>query len=238
MRKAFICSWVQMRLYIRSGQILFPLLLLIAYPLVFYHIIPVDAVSSFLMSTVEAFAWGAWIALAMSWAEDAALRHVLLVKSGRLRYYIAQEGWLLLFGMVGGAFLVCGPVLAHVIYLPGMFARAPSFLVVMLGILINVCAAVCGVSVGGIFHPSIIRDRKMAYLLCLLIVLFGLVDGMAGIPFALRLLLPPLYDSINQMGQFDTLETQKTLLYCLWYLLYAVAVSGLKLYLLQKTKEC
>ena len=237
MRKALVCAWVQMRLYIRSGRIVFALLMLIGYPLVFYHIVPVDVVSSFLMSTVAAFAWGAWIALAMNWSEEPVLRHVLMVKSGASRYHIAQALWLSLFGAAGGIFLVCLPMLGRAVYVHGMFVRDPSFREVVLGILLNACAGICGSSVGGIFHPSIIRDRKMAYLFCLLIGLLGLTAGMAGIPLAPRLLLPPLYDSLYRLGRFTELETSQALAHCIWYLLYTGACIGLRTFALIKAKE-
>lgn len=237
MRKALICARVQLHLYVRSGRILFPMLLLIGYPLVFYHVLPVDVASSFLLSSAAAFAWGAWLALALYWSEDPTLRQIFIVKSGMGRYHTAQSLALALLGAAGGALLIALPMLARITCLPGMFARDPAPREVLLGICLNACAGMGGASLGGVFHPNIIRDRKLAYLLCLLAGLLGFVGGMAGFPLSLRLLFPPLYDSIRFSGASASLEALPGAFYCAWHILYAMACTGIRLFALTKMRE-
>lgn len=237
MRKAFVCAWVSMRLYIRSGRGVFPLLMLIGYPLLLYHVLPVETVSSFLMSTVEAFAWGAWVAIAANWSEDRTLRQIFLVKAGQGRYFLAKDLWLILIGAAGGAFLILTPALAHVIYLRDMFVVPPSILDVALGLTLNVSAGICGAAFGSVFHPRFIRDRKIAYMLSILIGLMGLAGGVAGIPLAPRLLFPPIYDTIALITGANALTVPLSLGCAMWYLLYAALCVGLQTLILRRTQE-
>lgn len=222
MRKALVCSALQFRLYVRSGRIALPLLFLLGYLAVFYHVLPVDVVSSFAISAIAAFVWGVWIAVGENWSEEQVLRQVLSVKVGEMRYFLAQGWTLALAGAAGGVFLISLPMLAH-IAMPAVFVREPLASEVLLGILLNACAGVSGSALGAACHPQLIRDRKAAYLLCLLACVLGLVGGMAGIPLPLRALLPPLYDTSVALGVLDRFTANAALPASLWHIAYAAA---------------
>jgi len=85
---------------------------------------------------------------------------------------------------------------------------------------------------GGAFY-----HRKRTYLLCLLISLLGLVDGMASFPLLLRVFLPPLYDTVQNMGTSDFFTAANALPASLWHLLYATVCTAIRIYLLMQTSE-
>lgn len=236
MRKAFECARLGLRLYVASGRIAFPLLLIIGYPLLFYYMLPVDVVSSFTMSAVAAFAWGAWVAIAACWAEDAIIMQLMAIKAGKSGYFLAQSALLALLGAAGGAFLVIAPVVARFTFIENMFIRTPCAPEIALGAALNMCAGVCGAGVGALCHPRLIRDRKFAYLLCLLVSALGFAGGMAGLPLAARALLPPLYDAMSGVGRLS--EIGINALYCaLWFIAYAAACAALRVALILKVKD-
>jgi hypothetical protein len=227
MRKAFLCAFLELRVYLRAGKIILPLLLLIGYPLIFYAIAPVDVVSSFALSATVAFAVSAWIGLSRAWGEEPILVQILWVKSGVLRFLWAQEIVTLLVCAACGAFLVAFPALWS-LFRRGLFVRPLEARDALSALCAHLAASVAGGGFGGLFHPRLVRDRKIAYLACIFLSLLGLTGGIMGLPVPLRAALPPLYDLIARAGQADAFPRGYAPLLCAWCLLYGGAAALLR----------
>ena len=233
MRKALFCSVLELRVYVRSGKIVLPLLLLIGYPLIFYAIAPVDVVSSFALSSVVAFAVSAWIGLSRAWTEEPILCQILSVKSGVRRFYLAQGIATTLLCAACGLFLSLFPVLWSLVR-RGLFVRPLEAGDVLSALAVHLSASVAGAGFGGLFHPRLLRDRKAAYLLCIFLCLLGLTGGMMGLPIPVRAALPPLYDLVVRAGQADAFPRGYAGLMSGWCLAYGLILSFFRARLLPK----
>lgn len=231
MRKAFLCSFLELRVYLRAGKIVLPLLLLIGYPLIFYAIAPVDVVSSFALSAAVAFAVSAWIGLSRAWGEEPVLVQILCVKSGVRRFLWAQALATLLVCAACGDFLVAFPALWS-LFRRGLFIRPLEARDALSALAVHLAASVAGGGFGGLFHPRLVRDRKVAYLSCIFLSLLGLTGGIMGLPVFPRAALPPLYDLIARAGRADVFPRGYAPLLCAWCLLYGGAASLLRARLL------
>lgn len=233
MRKALFCSFLDLRVYVRSGKIVLPLLLLIGYPLIFYAIAPVDVVSSFALSAVAAFAVSAWIALSRAWGEEPVLCQILSVKAGVRRFALAQGTATLLLCAACGLFLALFPALWSLVR-RGLFVRPLEARDLLSALAVHLAASVAGAGLGGLFHPRLLRDRKAAYLLCIFLCLLGLTGGMMGLPVYLRAAFPPLYDLVVRAGEADAFPRGYAILMSAWCLAYGLILSFLRARLLVK----
>lgn len=231
MRKALLCALLELRVYLRSGKVILPFLLTLGYPLIFYAIVPVDVVSGYALSTVVAFAVSAWIGLSRAWSEEPILAQILSVKAGTARFVRAQEAATILVCAVCAVFLVLFPALWSLLR-RGMFLRPLEARDVFSALAVHIGAAVAGGGFGGLFHPRLVRDRKVAYLVCLLLCLLGLTGGMMGFPVPLRAFLPPLFDLIDRAGRADAFPSSYAPLLCAWCASYGLIASLLRARLL------
>ena len=233
MRKALLCAFLELRVYLRSGKVVLPLLLMLGYPLIFYAITPVDIVSSFALSSVVAFAVCVWIGLSRAWAEEPILAQILSVKAGVRRFICAQEVATMLVCVACGLFLALFPVLFSLVR-HGVFVRPLDARDILTALAVHLSACVAGGGFGSAFHPRLARDRKAAYLVSLLLCLLGLTGGMMGLPIYVRAAFPPLYDLIERAGQADGFPGGYAPLMSAWCVLYGLAASLLRARLLCK----
>lgn len=237
MRKALACAEISVRLYMKSGRIALPLLVVVGFPLIFFYVLPVQASASFSITSVGAFVFGAWVGLSYIWSESDTLRQIFIVKVGLTRYEFARHIRLFALGAVGGLIPVLLPLLAHAVYLPNMFAEPLTFTDAALAFLLNIAAGLSGTALGSAFHPRLIRDRKLAYLACIILFILGLVGGGMGLPLPVRLLLPPLYDPLFAIGAAGKISAAIVLPFVALHLAYAALCTALQLMALRKNGE-
>ncbi|MCE5343210.1 MAG: hypothetical protein LLF96_06445 [Eubacteriales bacterium] len=235
MRKAFRAAKLPLHLYFKSGKVILPLLGLLAFLLVFYHVRPFHVVGSYSISFAFAFAVSLWFGVSLVWSEEPYLAQILSVKVGMVKLPVAQNLLACAFAAMAGLLLVVMPALGS-IWIPDFFTRALNASDVLSAGFLHISATICGCSLGMLFHPRLIRDRKFAFISCLLFGLFSYVSGGLGVPFEVRLLLPPLYDGLYQTGSADAFSASYVIIYTLRFLLYGLACDALQVYVLNRRK--
>lgn len=235
MRKAFYAAKLSLSLYLRSGKVVLPLLAMLAFLLVFYHVRPFNVVGSYSISFITMFAIAMWFGISLAWSEEPRLAQILSVKVGMLRFLIAQQLLTNVLVASCSTLFVLVPAVEN-LFLPDFFIRTLTAFDVLSASCLHICAAMCGCSVGLLFHPRLIGDRKIAFILCILIGLLSFISGGLGIPYAARFLLPPVFDSLYQTGSDDTFTLVYVALYSTRFLIYGLICSGVQVVLLNKKK--
>jgi hypothetical protein len=235
MRKALQAARLSMRLYLRSGQVVLPMLAMLTFLLVFYHVRPFHVVGSYSISFAAAFGIAMWFGISLVWAEEPQIAQILSVKVGMRKLLVAQQVRANVFVAVFSVLLVSVPALESV-FIPGFFIRSLTVWDLVSAGCMHVCAAVCGCSLGMMFHPRLLRDRKLAFIACIMLGLLSFVSGGLHIPYIVRFLLPPLYDSLYQTGASDAFTQNYIILYALRFLGYGFVCSAAQVTLLYHKK--
>lgn len=235
MGKAFGSARLMLLSYLKSGKEILPALGLIAFLLVYYHVKPFNVAGSFSISMVALFVLAVWLGLSVAWAEEPTLFQILSVKVGMKRLLIAQQVTVWALAGIMGVVLVMIPVVEGFL-IPSFFIRPLTASDILSAVCLNLCAGFCGCAFGALFHPRLIGDRKMAYILCIMICLISFVSGRMGMPAGFRFLLPPVYDSLAQVGITDVFGKSYLLTFSLRYLIYALLAGSAQVFLLNRRK--
>jgi hypothetical protein len=235
MRKALQAAKLSMRLYLRSGRVVLPMLAMLAFLLVFYHVRPFHVVGSYSISFAAAFVIALWFGISLVWAEETQIAQILSVKVGMRKLLVAQQVRANAFVSIFSVLLVLIPALESV-FISDFFIRNLTVWDLVSAGCLHVCAAVCGCSLGMLFHPRLIRDRKLAFITCILLGLLSFVSGGLHIPYIIRFLLPPVYDSLYQTGASDAFPQSYVILFSLRFLGYGFVCSAAQVILLYGKK--
>jgi hypothetical protein len=235
MHKALQAAKLSIRLYLRSGKVVLPMLAMLAFLMVFYHVRPFHVVGSYSISFAAAFGIALWFGISLVWAEEPQIAQILSVKVGMRKLFVAQQVQANAFVSVCGVLFVLIPAVESV-FIPDFFVRILTAWDLVSAGCLHVSTAVCGCSLGMLFHPRLIRDRKLAFIPCILLCLLSFVSGGLQIPYAVRFLLPPVYDSLYQTGTSDAFTQEYVALYALRFVVYGFVCSAAQVILLCRKK--
>ncbi|HHV10747.1 MAG TPA: hypothetical protein GXX75_10785 [Clostridiales bacterium] len=182
-----------------------------------------------------------WIGYSYQDVEEPVSEQLLVLKLQSADFYnLSKVVFLLIislsFSVIGIAFPMIQNVLNHF----RVFNRAITFLDIIAGVVLHFIVAAVGIGLGSLFHPRIVKDKKMSVLMVVTAALLGYTKGAVILKIlALQFLLwifPPVYDILASFNGMEYFGIRHMVLPVLYGCVYCLAVVMLQLLCLKKVK--
>ena len=226
---------------LRSGRLVVPALLLVAYIGIAYAIAPLDIHSSFSIGALVVFVLSLSAGVMAAGLSCPMIEQAMLVKLTRKAPFFISR--VLLMAALAAAFAlvsVAGPLLIHYSSGAALFKQPVTAADVLFGLALFWLASYCG-GMAGLFTSSrLIRGRRMAILLsvafCVLAVVKGVLVKKAAFLAFILWILPPVHDltvaySANSASDFNNIIPS-----FLWMLLYAAVQTAVYVVLMTRRR--
>lgn len=228
-------------LFIKSTKFVMPLLVWIGYMAFTYTIFPVDVVSSIVVSSVLLFFLMVWIGVLYYEIEDTISEQILVLKTqNETICYISN---IIFLGMIGFVFSCIGiifPLLQNAMNGFELYRRPITLWDIVVALGLHFFAALLGGMLGGVFHPRIMKNRKMAIVIVALIALLSItkVSINQEIPILryVTWILPPVGDYSLLMTNKEYFEKIDVGISMLLLFVYNVVLMVSQIVLLKKRK--
>ena len=218
-----------------------PLLILIMVQFVLYSMNPVGVVESFVLSGIFIFVIMVWTSIMSSDLEDPVSEQIIILRiRSEWKYYVSQILFLIVISAAAAAAAVLFPVVINIIDKNQLFIRPLTAGDIACSYFLLWGSAFMGSSLGDLFPARIIRDRKMAILLTVLITVISvtkvsLLDTLP-LPAVLLCVVPPMSEIFAMFGLEEFYSVWKVVLAVIVLMAYGWAMAGLKIKLLVRNK--
>lgn len=231
----------QYRQYMLSGKYILPLITLLAVIFVMYTVMPVGVVSSFSMMSLFLFLIMVWVGAVSQEIEPEVSEQIIILRLQSERiYYISQILFMGMVSAVATGISIGVPMVNHMLHGGRVFGRGILLFDVIGGFLLMCVCSFNGAMVGGIFHPRIVRDRKIGmgatfFLALLAIVRIAVIHRFPVSKFVLWL-VPPVSDVVSRFSNQEYFNMGKIMIAFGVLMGYGVIMAVLRVELLRIRK--
>jgi len=164
----------QFEQYVKTNKYVMPFIALLVVQFGLYMMIPVDVVSSFIISGVFIFLIMVWIGVTSWELEDQVSEQVIIlrIRSEKI-YYVSTVVFLGLLSIYVSILALIFPLIQNVLNNNQVFIRQLQSDDIICAFLLISAYGFAGGILGSFFHPRIMRDRKTALTLTLLIAILS-----------------------------------------------------------------
>jgi len=228
-------------IFMKTNKIVMPVLLWIVFMGTAYSTMPLEIVSSFIVSLFFLYILMTCISLSYTDSVDVISEQVLIFKVGNEnRYYLSKVTFLIILGTIASLIGILFPLMKDIILDNRLFSRAITIQDLGCAFILHVSAAILGIVTGMLFQPRIIKDRKKALLYTGLFVVMAMVKIQLVKEFSIAKFIawifPPLADITNLFSgkkYFYFEDITKAIIYVG---VYSIVVIIINIYLLRKNK--
>lgn len=210
-----------------------PLVMMAVFLYMMYSIKPTGIVDSFSISGYLVFFLMVWISLLVSSSEDTVMEQIQFLRVQKpVYYYFSKVIFLMMVGLVVELICLIFPIVQNILNNNGLFLRQLTAYDILNAFLLLCGCSFVGGSIGSLFHPRVLRDRKLAIVLTVLVTVLSSIRTVltSEVPILKTLLwiVPPL-DRISVVyGQTDIFVLKKTAVLVIWLVLYGMIFSAVK----------
>lgn len=239
--KIISVSKYRLHRYFCSSRPVIPLIAVLCFLGAMYSVKPMDVGSGYILSGVFQFILMAFAALGMNGNEEAVEEQLLLFHGNtRGIYCMAREITLLVISCIYGALLAIGPVIVNCFNNFSYFTRTLTAGDVAKGAIIILGNGLAGITIGDVFHPRIIGNRRLAVaaaagIMILSIARDAIIEEYGFLRF-FGILLPSIMKPARDLGNGDYFEIKQVAVFMLMMVLYYLAVVIIKNLLLNRKK--
>lgn len=228
-------------LTMKSSKMMMPFLSWIIYMAVSYTILPLGVVSSIVLSSIFLFYIMTWFGINYYDIEDSVAEQIIVLKTkSHFKAYISNIIFLFCSGIVMSILGMAIPLILNIIHQFKMYTRPITMYDIIIGFLFHIMVSILAVSFSSLFHPRLIKNRKIALLTAFTIAIISLVkvsiiDNYPITKFILWI-LPPVSDYaalFAKQQSFPGMDVLKTILI---FLLYTIVYLIIHLTLLIRKK--
>lgn len=233
MKKTIELVKYQLMIFFRGSRFIMPLVMMAVFLYMMYSIKPTGIVDSFSISCYLVFFIMVWIGLSVSSAEDTVMEQIQLLRvRNPVSYYLGKVIFLVVMGLAVDLICVVFPIVQNLLNHKALFLRPLTGYDILNAFLLLWGGSFVGGAIGSFFHPRIMRDRKLAIVLTVLVTILTsirttLVQEVPVFRFA-AWIFPPLDRVSFVYGQSDVFQLKKTVMIFLILLLYGIIFSVLK----------
>lgn len=239
--KMISVSKYRLHRYFYSSRPVIPLITVVCFLGVMYSVRPMNVGSGYILSGVFQFVLMAFTALGMNGNEETVEEQLLLFHGNTWGIYcMAKEITLLAISCIYGALLTIGPVIVNCFNNFSFFTRTLTAGDVVMGAIIILGNGLAGITIGDVFHPGIMGNRKMAVaaaagIITLSITKDAIIEDYSSLRF-FGILLPSVMKPARDLGNGDYFEIKSVAAFILMMTLYYLAVVIIKNLLLNRKK--
>lgn len=232
-RKSAALVKYQMRIYVKENRFLMPLVVMLILLYLMYSISPVGVVSSFSMSCYMIFIIMVWAGFTVAVVEDPIMEQIQLLRvENALCYYLGKIFFVFVLGLAGSCICLFFPVAVNLIRQGQLFGRPLLISDLVHAFFLLLGSSFAGGTLGSLWHPMVMRERKMALLLTVLAAVLTIIKGavVQEIPFLKWLVwvLPPVDEVMENYGHAEFFACSQTLKIFLFLMTYSLIYSMIK----------
>ena len=221
-------------LYVKTNKFIMPALLWLVFLNFSYSQKPIDFVSSTLLSISLLFFIMLWVGISYMESIDPVSEQIVLLKvNNRNTYYYSKNTFVFLLGSALGFIGIVFPVLKNVVSGFTMFTRPITVLDIIFALILHIIVALLGASLGIIFQPRCIKNRKEALMLAILIAIISITKTGINHTFPITKyftwIFPPMSDIVvyfNKIDYFEVAAMGKSILYVCIYSVILLFISN------------
>ena len=227
--------------YFYSSRPVFPLIITVCFLGIMYSMKPVDVCSGYILSGVFQFVLLTIVSLNMAESEKIVEEQLILFHGkSRGAYCIAREMTLFVISCLYGAALILVSVIANCLNHFSLFTRTLSAGDVAAGAMIICGSGLAGIAIGDALHPRIMRDRKLAVVAAVGLMILSITkDGVIkkyGLPMCVGILFPSVMKPARDLGSGDYFEIKAVFAYLFMMMGYYLVVAVIKNLILSRKK--
>ncbi len=233
MKKTIELVKYQMTLFFRGSKFIMPLVIMAVFLYMMYSIKPTGIVDSFSISGYLVFFIMVWISLLVSSSEDVVMEQIQLLRVQKsVYYYFSKVIFLMAVGLIVELICLIFPIVQNILNHNELFLRQLTVYDLLNAFLLLGGCSFAGGSIGSLFHPRVLRDRKLAIVLTVLVTVLASIRTVLTqeVPIlkAVLFIVPPL-DRISVVyGQTDVFQLHQTMVIFLWLVFYGIVFSMVK----------
>jgi hypothetical protein len=215
-------------LYVKSNKIIMPLIAWITCMYGTYSAAPVYVVSSFVGSMTCLFFIMAWVSFSYFESIDSVSEQLIILKvKKQSMYYFSVNVFLMLIGVLMSIIGVVFPIIQYAIF--HIFTRNITVWDVFSALLLHIIFAVLGCSLGILFQPRCMKNRKIAIELLLVIAIMSIVKMkiIQKIPEAnyITWIFPPISEIQNCFSNTDIFYLSDIIKATLYGIVYSFVLN-------------
>lgn len=231
----------EIQLYLKGHSFVMPSILIIFFLFTAYSVKPYDVMSGYLITCVFVFLIMDWIGMTEAQRENPVMEQLLLLKGGNpTQYYISKFLFLFLLSLIVSVICAAFPSFENWISGGDLFTRPLLLQDIVNAFILLVGCGICGASIGSFLHPRVLRDRKQAIALTVLITIlmisrYGIVERVPILKY-LMWILPPVMLPQKMFGNEEYFRIDQSIWIFLLLLIYAIVYFAIKSYICQRRK--
>jgi len=221
-------------LYVKTNKSVMPVLTWLVFLDFLYSQKPLDIVSSILISSSVLYFIMLWVTISYMESIDPVSEQIVLLKvNNRNTYYYSKNTFVFLLGSALGFIGIVFPVLKNVVSGFTMFTRPITVLDIIFALILHIIVALLGASLGIIFQPRCIKNRKEALMLAILIAIISITKTGINHTFPITKyftwIFPPMSDIVvyfNKIDYFSLAAMGKSVLFGCVYIAILLFISN------------
>ncbi|MBC3804026.1 hypothetical protein GH808_06195 [Acetobacterium fimetarium] len=229
------------KVYLKSNKLLLPFLIYLIYLFTAYSIMPYAIVSSFSESAGVIFFIMTFVGFSYSELENPVTEQLVLLKvQNDNLYYLSRIIVLAIVGVIMSVIGILYPVIGNIYNHAHLFTRSLILSDIVFGFVLHCTMGLLGALTGSLFHPRIIKNRKIAILMVfftavLAIAKGALINEIPSMDFV-TWVFPPVYDILVTLTGCEFFSLQALVMPFLWGLIYGTVLITMQLHFLKKNK--
>lgn len=226
-------------MYIKSNKIIAPGLIWIIFLYFNYMSKPISYVPDLSFSGMILYLIMIWIGFTYMDMEDIITEQLIILKiKSATRYNISKVLFIIIISISMSIIGILVPVTQHIINNYSLFNRNLLTGDIIYGFILLNAFALLGAALGTLFHPRIVKDRKIAVVIVFLIGILGYIKGVLIEDFpVLRFILwafPPVFDILAKFTELEYFNLNNIMNSLLLAAAYSLVLFFLQVYILGK----
>ena len=241
MKKIINLVKLQLQLYFKGSLFIMPLIVTAVFLYTMYSVQPLSVTSSYLLSGTFLFLLMTWIGLTTASGENEVTEQVLVLRvQNRGSYYAGKVIFLMCIAFLTDLLCTIFPVVQNMLNSYRLFDRQLLVSDVINAFLLQYGCAFAGAGLGSFLHPRVMKDRKLAIILTVLLAALTIAGPSLGtyLPAAKAFLwvLPPVMLPAQIYGNSEYFIWGQTFLIFFLLIFYGTVFSILKSLLCHRNK--
>jgi hypothetical protein len=202
---------------------------------------PYSIISSFSESAWVIFFIMTFVGFSYTELENPVTEQLVLLKvQNDNLYYLSRVVVLMIVGVIMSVIGILYPVISNIYNHSQLFTRSLILSDIVFGFVLHCTMGILGTLTGSLFHPRIIKNRKIAILLVFFTAVLAITKGalikeVSCIGF-ITWIFPPVYDILVTFTASEFFSLQAMAMPFLWGLVYGTVLMIAQIYFLKKNK--
>lgn len=223
----------QLQTYFKGSSFIMPFVVTAICMYVMYSVKPLEIISSYLISGVIIFLVMVWIGMTTAHNERVVEEQILYLRmENSVSYYCGKFLFLFCIALLLDVIYTFFPVISNMINGYALFTERLGTFEVINAFILQLGTALLGGSVGNLLHPRIMRDRKLAIVITVLVVVIAITIPVLEQQYPiLKLFLwifPPVVLPSEIYGKAVVFNLNQTFLIFITMLAYTAVYAGIK----------